>query len=156
MHGRVLFVAGTVNGRRRYRSPLRAEQATATRRRTLVAARELFLANGYGGTTVAAIAEAAGVSADTIYVSLGGKRGRHLGNRAQHHLLRLSHGEPTDGIAVEADSGKSTRAFETQLRIIATLHDAEQGAAPWRAFEGAFAALGPGERKPHGAFELAT
>ncbi len=68
-------MTGTVNGRRRYRSPLRAEQATATRRRTLAAARELFLANGYGGTTVAAIAEAAGVSADTIYVSLGGKRG---------------------------------------------------------------------------------
>ncbi len=68
-------MAGAVNGRRRYRSPLRAEQATATRRRTLAAARELFLANGYGGTTVAAVAEAAGVSADTIYVSLGGKRG---------------------------------------------------------------------------------
>lgn len=66
---------GTVNGTRRYRSPLRAGQADETRRRTLAAARELFLTRGYGGTTVAAVAEAAGVSPDTIYVSLGGKRG---------------------------------------------------------------------------------
>jgi AcrR family transcriptional regulator len=68
-------MSGAVNGRRRYRSPLRAEQASETRRRTLAAARELFLTRGYGGTTIAAVAEAAGVSPDTIYVSLGGKRG---------------------------------------------------------------------------------
>jgi AcrR family transcriptional regulator len=64
-----------VKGRRGYHSPLRAEQATETRRRVLAAARSLFLARGYAGTTVAAVAEAAGVSPDTIYVSLGGKRG---------------------------------------------------------------------------------
>lgn len=38
------------------------------------AARDLFLDRGYAGTTVAAVAKAAGVSPDTIYVSLGGKQ----------------------------------------------------------------------------------
>lgn len=68
-------MAAGVNTRRRYNSPLRAEQANETRRRVLAAARELFVADGYRGTTVAAVASAAGVSPDTIYASLGGKRG---------------------------------------------------------------------------------
>jgi len=64
-----------VNRRRGYHSPLRAEQAGQTRRRVLAAARQLFLARGYTATTVAGVAQAAGVSPDTIYASLGGKRG---------------------------------------------------------------------------------
>ena len=40
-----------------------------TRRRVLVAARELFLARGYAATTVADIARAAGVAAATIYAT---------------------------------------------------------------------------------------
>lgn len=68
-------VTGGVNVSRRYHSPLRAEQARETRQRILAAARELFLQGGYAGTTVVAVAEAAGVSPDTIYGSLGGKRG---------------------------------------------------------------------------------
>jgi AcrR family transcriptional regulator len=67
-------MARAVKSRRSYNSPLRAEQASETRRRVLAAATELFLTDGYGKTTVAAIAAAAGVSPDTIYVSLGGKR----------------------------------------------------------------------------------
>jgi len=68
-------MVGDVKGERRYRSPLRVEQAAETRRRILVASRELFLRRGYTGTTVAAVAAAAGVSPDTIYGSLGGKKG---------------------------------------------------------------------------------
>ena len=64
-----------VNSRRPYRSPLRADQARETRRRVLAAAEALFLARGYAGTTVVAVAEAAGVSADTVYTAIGGKRG---------------------------------------------------------------------------------
>jgi AcrR family transcriptional regulator len=60
---------------RRYHSPLRAEQSDQTRQRVLSAARELFLARGYAGTKVQDVAEAAGVSPDTVYVSLGGKKG---------------------------------------------------------------------------------
>ncbi|HEY5853831.1 MAG TPA: TetR/AcrR family transcriptional regulator [Aldersonia sp.] len=61
--------------RRSYNSPLRADQAQQTRRRILESARELFVEKGYAATTVAAVADHAGVSADTIYLSLGGKRG---------------------------------------------------------------------------------
>ena len=68
-------MAGAVNPRRRYHSPLRVEQAEQTRRRILVAARQLFVERGFTATTVAAVAQAAGVSPDTVYVSLGGKRG---------------------------------------------------------------------------------
>jgi AcrR family transcriptional regulator len=83
-------MADDVKRRRRYHSPLRAEQADGTRRRVLVAARELFLARGYAGTTVAAVAEAAGVSPDTIYVSLGGKQGLLKG------VLALARFDPED------------------------------------------------------------
>ena len=61
--------------RRRYHSPLRADQAEQTRRRILESALRLFAERGYAGTTIAAIAEDAGVSPETIYLSLDGKRG---------------------------------------------------------------------------------
>ena len=83
-------MADDVKGRRPYHSPLRAEQADSTRRRVLAAARDLFLANGYAGTTVAAVAQAAGVSPDTIYVALGGKQGLLEG------VLSLARYDPED------------------------------------------------------------
>jgi AcrR family transcriptional regulator len=83
-------MVGDVKGRRRYHSPLRAEQADSTRRKVLAAARELFLARGYAGTTVAAVAQAAGVSPDTIYVSVGGKQGLLEG------VLALARSDPED------------------------------------------------------------
>ena len=69
-------MAGEVKTERRaYHSPLRADQAQQTRRRVLQSARRLFVDHGYAGTTVAAVADHAGVSPETIYLSLGGKRG---------------------------------------------------------------------------------
>jgi AcrR family transcriptional regulator len=64
-----------VKTRRKYYSPLRADQAEQTRRRILEASFRLFVDRGYAGTTIAAVAEKAGVSPETIYLSLGGKRG---------------------------------------------------------------------------------
>ena len=61
--------------KRAYRSPRRREQAQATRGRILASARRLFLANGYGGTTIESIARQAGVAVQTVYASLGSKRG---------------------------------------------------------------------------------
>jgi AcrR family transcriptional regulator len=61
--------------RRRYYSPLRADQARQTRARILDAAYRLFADRGYAGTTIAAVADEAGVSPETIYLTLGGKRG---------------------------------------------------------------------------------
>jgi TetR/AcrR family transcriptional regulator, regulator of autoinduction and epiphytic fitness len=63
-----------VNPRRSYDSPLRREQADATRRAILDTARGLFLERGYVATTVAAIAKRAEVSAATVYQTFGNKR----------------------------------------------------------------------------------
>jgi AcrR family transcriptional regulator len=52
--------------KRSYRSQLRNEQAAATRARILDAAGELFGTHGYAGTTMTAIAQAAGVSVETV------------------------------------------------------------------------------------------
>src|SRR5215467_1973902 len=64
-----------VNTRRRYDSSGRRERARQARDQITDIARELFLADGYADTTVAAIATAARVSVETIYKSFGGKPG---------------------------------------------------------------------------------
>ena len=61
--------------RRKYHSPLRADQAQQTRRRILQAAFELFADQGYARTTIAQVAASAGVAPETIYMSMEGKRG---------------------------------------------------------------------------------
>ena len=61
--------------RRKYHSPLRADQAEQTRRRVLDSAVRLFADRGYAATTIGAVAEDAGVSPETIYLALAGKRG---------------------------------------------------------------------------------
>jgi AcrR family transcriptional regulator len=58
---------------RSYRSTTRRDQAAATRRAVLAAARELFTTQGYAATTVAQVAQRAGVSVDTLYASVGRK-----------------------------------------------------------------------------------
>jgi AcrR family transcriptional regulator len=65
-------VADRVNTRR-YRSPLRNEQAGHTRKAILAAARTLFTERGYTATTIAQIAAEAGVAIDTVYASVGAK-----------------------------------------------------------------------------------
>jgi AcrR family transcriptional regulator len=59
--------------KRRYDSSRRREQAEATRRRIVDAAADLFVANGYGPTTMKEIAEHAGVAVDTVYATFGSK-----------------------------------------------------------------------------------
>ncbi|WP_369045583.1 TetR/AcrR family transcriptional regulator [Sinomonas sp. P10A9] len=62
-----------VKGRRDYNSSRRREQAEQTRRDIINAAREELFANGYTGTSVAGVAEAAGVSPHTVYKAFGDK-----------------------------------------------------------------------------------
>src|SRR5690349_16397972 len=52
----------------------RVRDAPGTRRRMLEAARELFVRNGYGATTLKEIADRAGVAVQTIYFTFGNKR----------------------------------------------------------------------------------
>jgi AcrR family transcriptional regulator len=56
-----------------YHSPRRQQAAAATREAIIEAAQQLFAIQGYGRTTVAQIAEAAQVAANTVYTSVGGK-----------------------------------------------------------------------------------
>ncbi len=63
-----------MNRRRPYRSPRREQQAEETRLLVLDAAERLFKERGYVGTSVAAVAAAAGVSAETVYGHFGSKR----------------------------------------------------------------------------------
>jgi AcrR family transcriptional regulator len=62
-------------GRRTYRSQLRAQQRTETRRAVLDAARQLFEANGWAETSMRDLAAAAGVSVETIYSHFSSKGG---------------------------------------------------------------------------------
>jgi AcrR family transcriptional regulator len=64
-----------VAARRRYHSPARQRQAKDTRRRILDAARDLFRRHGYAGTTLDAIAGAAGFSPKTVVAAFTSKRG---------------------------------------------------------------------------------
>lgn len=55
------------SGRRRYDSPLRARRAQETRTTLLVAATELFTADGWSATGMRDVARAAGVAVETLY-----------------------------------------------------------------------------------------
>jgi AcrR family transcriptional regulator len=59
---------------RPYRSDRRKEQAEQTRERVLAAAARVFEERGFEAATIAAIAEEAGVSPETIYARFGNKR----------------------------------------------------------------------------------
>jgi AcrR family transcriptional regulator len=67
-------MSGTGKPRRSYESPRRREQANATRRALLEAARALFVERGYVAATIDAIASRAGVSPETVYATFTNKR----------------------------------------------------------------------------------
>jgi AcrR family transcriptional regulator len=64
-----------VKARRPYDSSRRRAEAAARRQSVLTAAGELFLQRGFAPTTVAAVADRAGVSPETVYKNFGGKTG---------------------------------------------------------------------------------
>jgi AcrR family transcriptional regulator len=64
--------------RRRYDGSRRRAQAAATRAGIADAARALFVANGWAGTTMRAVAAQAGVAEPTVYAAYGNKTGLAL------------------------------------------------------------------------------
>ncbi|MEU5902979.1 TetR/AcrR family transcriptional regulator [Micromonospora sp. NPDC047527] len=58
---------------RPYRSPVRAESARRTRQAVVRAATDLFTAHGYGATSLADVATAAGVARPTVFAAFGSK-----------------------------------------------------------------------------------
>jgi AcrR family transcriptional regulator len=81
---------------RRYESPRRREQAEATRRHILQTAQRLFEAQGYLSTTMAAVADEAGVSAKTVYLAFDTKGGLL---RALWHFVLLGDDDDESAVA---------------------------------------------------------
>jgi AcrR family transcriptional regulator len=107
-------MAESVKVTRSYDSSRRRAQAAETRRAILDAARSLFLSDGYGSTTVAAIAARADVSVETIYKAFGGKAGlaRALFDQALAGEGPISTGERADVVKREEhDPRRRLRAF---------------------------------------------
>ena len=66
-------MAAKVKRRRRYDSARRQEAAQERRAAVVEAASRLFMREGFSGTTIARIAEDAGVSVETVYKTFGNK-----------------------------------------------------------------------------------
>ena|SRR5579859_480609 len=66
-------VEPTPRPRRTYNAAFRQEQARATRRRILDAARRLFAARGFAGVTMREVAAEAGVAVQTVHAVFGTK-----------------------------------------------------------------------------------
>jgi AcrR family transcriptional regulator len=109
--------------KRRYSSTRRLEQAAATRRDILAAARELFVADGYLPTTVATIAARAGVSVDTVYAAVGRKPA----------LLRE--------LVETAISGTDTPIPGAQRDYVARMHDAHSAPEALRIYAAAITGI---------------
>ena len=67
--------SAAVASRRRYRSQLREEQAEQTKRAVVLAAHDLFLANGWAATGMREVATTAGVAIETVYSHFSSKLG---------------------------------------------------------------------------------
>jgi AcrR family transcriptional regulator len=93
-----------VKDKRRYDASSRWEQANRSRSRIIEAAERRFLDDGYAQTTVAAIAEDAGVSVDTIYKSFGGKPG--LVRAIREQALRGARPVPAEQRSDELQTGE--------------------------------------------------
>ncbi|HEX8864135.1 MAG TPA: TetR family transcriptional regulator, partial [Lentzea sp.] len=59
--------------KREYRSRVREEGARRTRQAVVAAAAELFVSQGYAGTSLTDVAKAAGVSRPTVFSAFGSK-----------------------------------------------------------------------------------
>ncbi|MBV8955729.1 MAG: helix-turn-helix transcriptional regulator, partial [Solirubrobacterales bacterium] len=77
----------TTDVKRHYDAARRREQPRQNHRRIIDTAERMFLSDGYSATTVQAIAAGAGVFADTIYKSFGGKPPGDPRSRARRGTL---------------------------------------------------------------------
>jgi len=105
---------------RPYDTTNRQRQAAETRRRIFEAAQELFTRDGYVTTTIAAIAEHAGVAVQTVYASTKSKRDILKG------ILDLAISGEEEQVPVQASSRWREIEAEpdprTKLRELARLH----------------------------------
>lgn len=108
---------------RRYNATRRHAQTRERRRQVVDAARRLFAERGYAGTTMEAIADAAGVAVETVYAGFGSKRA------VLAHLVDLSilgDDDPTpllnrpaaQDLRRDGDQRRQLRLFAHDLRAI--------------------------------------
>ena len=116
----------TRGGSRSYDASRRQRAADQTRRGIVEAARALFLARGYAATTMAAVAETAGVALDTVYASVGPKPTlfRHLVELAISGLDRPVVAEERDYVRQIQAETSAQRKLELYAR--ATRHIQER------------------------------
>src|SRR6186997_369190 len=109
--------------KRRYESPRRRAQADATKRDILAAAQRLFERDGYAATTMAQIAQEAGVALKTVYLAFETKSG--LLRALWHLLLRGDEADvPIDRrpwyqeVLAEPDAERALRLGAHQARLV--------------------------------------
>src|ERR1700749_1190364 len=109
--------------RKPYHSPRRAEQAVATRRAVLAAARELSMEQGYAVTTVADIARRARVAVDTVYAAVGRKPAvlREVPDTAISGSEQAAAAEPRDYVARVRDAKGARKKMETVVAALAEI-----------------------------------
>jgi AcrR family transcriptional regulator len=90
------------------RPDLRSEHAAATRARVLRAARALFARHGYSATTIAALAEEAGVAAQTLYSAFGSKAAIAI-SVMEEAVISSGIREANDAALREPDGQKAVR-----------------------------------------------
>jgi AcrR family transcriptional regulator len=124
--------------KRQYESARRQEQARETRLRIIAAAHDLFVAKGYGRTTMADVARTAGVAVETVYAAFRNKPALlrqvwFVGFRGDEEDVRLLYRPETQAMLAEPDLATRLRAqavFMTPvLRRIGPLLTALRGAA---------------------------
>jgi len=118
--------------KRTYNSSRRTLQAAQTREEVLRAATRLFGETGWAGTTLAAIAEDAGVSVETIYKGFGSKK-RLLREAMDVAVVGDAEPIPYSQRAEFASLGTGTLAERTArgIAIVAVIN--ERSAGIWQA-----------------------
>lgn len=124
--------------KRPYDSTRRREQATETRRLIVGAAHDLFVERGYGRTTMAEVAAAAGVAVETVYASYRNKptllrQVWYTTFRGDEDDVRLLHRPEIQAVLAEPDLAARLRAqavvYLPVFRRVTPLLRALQGAA---------------------------
>ena len=111
----------------------RQKQALQTRQLIVEASKALFLSQGYGTTTIEAIAEKAGVAVSTVYSIFGNKRGILADIREQWH----QHSSAKDIYQAAMDEADPKRRLERFAH--GTRRQWETSAAMMAIYQGAAA-----------------
>lgn len=124
--------------KRAYVSRLRDEQAAASRIAVLAAARELFVAQGYGATTLDQVAKRAGVSKPTVFTAVGNKvtlleKVRDVAMAGDDELVAVTQRASVAAIADAPDLTTSVAAAARHItdvvRRYADVHEVIRGAS---------------------------